>query len=79
MIGQQSEDDLQVPGALIAGMAVMRQWAMTTFEVRRGQVIKHQRALFEVTRSQLPFDLVLTLDQPIQSRVQLIFTDRAQA
>ena len=72
-IGEKAKLDLELALAVVARVAQPSQGTMATLEVRRGQVVKHERSLTKVTIGEGGLDSALPLQQPVHSRVELVF------
>ena len=73
--GHQSEDDLRVAAAFIAGMAEAGQRAVAAFKVSGADVVEDQRALGKMAFGESVFDFLLAQKQPIHGVIELGFLD----
>src|SRR5260370_27348470 len=74
-VGHQSEDDLQVAAAFIAGMAEAGERAAAAFKVSGADVVEDQRALGKMAFGGSVFDFLLAPERPIQGVIELGFLD----
>ena len=66
-VAQQAELDLQLAALAVAGIAALGQRATAPFQIDRGQVVEHQRAVGEMALGQAPPDGVA---KPLSSRAR---------
>ena len=76
---QETEDDLQPVGTMIAAVAELRQFAATPLQIARGEVVEHEHAVLEVAPSKDFLDARLAAAQKIEGGVELVFVDLAEA
>jgi hypothetical protein len=76
---QQADDQLRPVAAFVAAVAVAGEFAMASFEVARRDIIKHQRAFFEMTTGERLLDEALLRAEPVEGGVDLARRDGAEA
>ena len=63
----------------VAGVAVAGQRTAAAFHIDRGQIVEHQRAVFQMPLRQPPLNGVLALKQPVHGGVEIVFADLAES
>ena len=71
-VAQQPELDLQLAALAVARVAAPPQRAAASFQIHRGEVVQHQRAVLEMASGQPSFDPLLALEQPVHGGVQVV-------
>ena len=74
----QADDNLRPVAAVVAAVAILRQFAASSFEIGRGDVVEQQRAIFQVTAGQRGFDERLLASQPVERGIHLLGGDLAE-
>ena len=75
---QKAIDDLQLALLAVAAVAPLGQRAAAAFDVARRDVVEHQRPALEMAFGEGGLDGRLTLEQPIEGRVEFVLADLAQ-
>src|SRR5215472_309404 len=75
---QQTVDDLQFALLAVARMAETCQLAAAAFKPGRGDVVEHQRPLFEVAARERGLDRALARAEPVERAIELDLVDRSQ-
>jgi hypothetical protein len=76
--GQDAENYLRVAAPLIARVTVLGQRTVMAFKIGRSQIVQHQGALSQVSSRQRGFNRGWPRDQPVHSRVEVVFVEGAQ-
>jgi Transposase len=74
----QKMRDLQFALLAVARVAEARQLAAAAFEPGRGDVVEHQRPVFEVAARERGLDRVLARAEPVERAIELDLVDRSQ-
>ena len=75
---QEAVDDLQLALLAVAVVAALGQRAAAGFDVARRDVVQHQRPAVEMAFGEGGLDGRLTLEQPIEGRVEFVLADLAE-
>ena len=71
-VAQQPELDLQLAALAVAGVPALGQRTAASFQIHRGEVVKHQGAVLEMPLGQAPLDGVPALEQPVHGGVEIV-------
>jgi len=63
----QADHNLRPVAAVVAAVAILRQFAAASFEIGGGDVVEQQRAILQMAAGQLGFDEWLLAAQPIDA------------
>jgi len=71
----QADENLRPVTAVVAAVAILRQFAAASFEIGRGDIVEQQRTVLQVTAGQCGFDKRLLAAQPIERGINLLGGD----
>jgi hypothetical protein len=74
----QADDNLRPVGAVVAAVAMPRQFAAASFEIGGGDIVEQQRAVFQVAAGQQRFDKRLLAAQPVERGIDFLGGDAAE-
>ena len=75
---QQTVDDLQLALLAVAVVAELRQLAAAPLHIARRHVVEHQHAGAQMLASERLLDRLLTLAQPVEGNIKLVFVNRSK-
>ena len=73
----QADDNLRPVTAVVAAVAIPRQFAAASFEIGGGDIVEQQRAVLQMATGQLGFDEPLLAAQPVERSIDLFGGDFA--
>jgi hypothetical protein len=76
---QQPEHDLQLARLAVAIVTELGERAGAAFEIGRGYVVEHQRAIPQVTARQRGLDALLLPEEPVERAVKCPLVNRAKS
>ena len=74
----QADDNLRPVAAVVAAVAMLRQFAAASFEIGGGDIVEQQRAILQVAAGQRGFDERLLAAQPVERGIDLLGGDLAE-
>ena len=72
LVAQQPVDDLRGAALAVARVAQRGQLATPSLEIGGGHVVEHQLAVDQMPTREAILDLLLTIQQPVHRRVQIV-------
>ena len=76
---QQAEDDLRLVALSVAAVTVTGEFAASSFEVGRGEIVEHEAAVLEMLVRERGLDVRLRLTEPVKGGVEFVFVDVSKA
>jgi hypothetical protein len=76
---QQAEDDLRLVALPVGVVTITGEFAASSFEVGRGEIVEHEAAVLEMLVRERGLDIRLRLTESVEGGVEFVFVDVSKA